>query len=116
MSIDEIHFIGKNIFININCLMDLKDKIYIGNNVLIGPNVSFITSTHKISFVDRPRPIESLGTIVVEDNVFIGANTTIFGGVIIGNNSVIGACSLVNKSIPPNSIAFGNPAKVSRTL
>ena len=109
-------FVGKDVFINVNCLMDLKDKIYIGNNVLIGPNVSFITSTHKILSVDRPRPVESLGTIVVEDNVFIGANTTIFGGVVIGKNSVIGACSLVNKSIPPNSIAFGNPAKVSRTL
>lgn len=48
--------------------------------------------------------------------MFIGANTTIFGGVTIGNNSVVGACSLVNKSIPPNSIAFGNLAKVSRTL
>lgn len=116
LSVNKNLFIGKNCFININCLMDLTDKIYIGDNVLIGPNVSFITSTHKVLFVDRPRPVESLGTIVVEDNVFIGANTTIFGGVIIGNNSVIGACSLVNKSIPPNSIAFGNPAKVTRTL
>jgi len=110
-------FLGDHVFINVNCFMDLTDKIQVDNNCLVGPNVNFITSTHRFAPKDfLLRPTQSLGPIFIEKNVFIGANSTIFGGVVVGENSVIGACSLVNKSIPPNSIAFGNPVKVFKSL
>jgi acetyltransferase-like isoleucine patch superfamily enzyme len=54
--------------------------------------------------------------VIIEDNVFIGAHSTILKGVTIGKNSVIGACSVVTKNIPPNEIWAGNPAKFIKFL
>lgn len=110
-------FFGKNVFVNVNSHFDLTDRVSIGNNALIGPNVTFLTSTHEASKTYEIRKkVKSMGPILLEDNVFIGANSTILGGITIGENSIIGACSLVNKSIPPNNIAFGNPVKLYKPL
>ena len=54
--------------------------------------------------------------MIIEDNVFIGAHSTILKGVTIGQNSIIGACSVVTKNIPPNEIWAGNPAKFIKKL
>jgi len=81
--------------------------VTIGNNVFIGPNVTFTNDKYPKSTGEW----ELLET-VVENDVSIGAGSVILPGIIIGENSLIGAGSVVTKTIPPNSIAVGNPAKV----
>lgn len=91
-------------------------RIEIGNNVLFGAN-STITDTdwHGIAPDERRGPGAS-APVVIEDNVWIGLNAIVLKGVTIGRNSIIGAGSIVVKSIPANVIASGQPAKVIRTL
>jgi maltose O-acetyltransferase len=109
--------IGENTNINFNSCFDLMDQINIGNYCQIGPNVSFITSSHTLpsDFISR-RPDVSLGPLIVEDFVFMGANVTILGGITVGKGSVIAAGSLVNKTVPQNSLVGGVPARVIKEL
>lgn len=92
-------------------------KIIIGKNVLIGAN-SLITDTnwHNVDPQLRHTADPSPGEIYIADNVFIGYSTIILKNVTIGENSVIGAGSVVTKNIPANVIAAGNPCIVIRTL
>ena len=119
--------IGNNVIININCTFVDCNKITIGNNVLIASNVQIYTATHPINISDRlldnwsyNNPHAFFNTyalpVTIEDNVWIGGGVIILPGVTIGKNSVIGAGSVVNKSIPPNSLAVGNPCKVIRKI
>ena len=89
-------------------------KIKIGNNVMMGgESMIFDTDFHNSDPNKRNNPTEiPAGPIVIEDNVFIGANCLILKGITIGENSVIGARSMVFNSILKNSIAVGNPCKV----
>lgn len=97
-------------------------KISIGNNVLIGGNtVIYDTDFHSLNPRTRldkvlDRTCTKKSPVVIEDNVFIGAHSTILKGVTIGSNSIVGACSVVSKSIPPNEIWAGNPAKFIRAI
>lgn len=99
-----------------------QERIHIGNNVKLGGNVViYDTDFHSLNPVNRLNPqsdIQDTFTkpICIEDNAFIGAHTTILKGVTIGQNSIIGACSLVSKNIPANEIWGGSPAKFIRTL
>lgn len=119
--------IGNNVIININCTFVDCNKITIGNNVLIASNVQIYTTTHPVNISDRlldnwsyNNPHAFFNTyslpVTIEDNVWIGGGVIILPGVTIGKNSVIGAGSVVNKSIPPNSLAVGNPCKVIRKI
>lgn len=94
-----------------------KAKVTIGDNVLTGPNVCFFASNH--NYDDPHIPINKQGyyeaDIVVEDDVWIGANSVITAGVTIGKGSIIGAGSVVTKDIPPYSIAGGCPAKIIKS-
>ena len=94
--------------------------ITIGNHVGISRDVRFIAHDGGM-FVVRAlredlRDVDVVGRIVVEDNVFIGAGTTIMPGVRIGTNSVIGSGAVVTHDIPPNSVAVGVPARVIETI
>lgn len=97
-------------------------KVEIGNNVKIGGNtVIYDTDFHSINFNERGAEKEDIGKVnrkevLIMDNVFIGAHCTILKGVVIGENSVVGAGSVVSKSIPPNEIWAGNPAKFLKSL
>ncbi len=120
--------IGSNVTINRNCMLMDCNKIVIGNNVLIAPNVHLSTPTHPIELNERLAPTKQLDgsinyerrtyalPITIEDGCWIGANVVIIGGVTIGTGSVIGAGSVVTKSIPPNSLAVGNPCRVIRAI
>lgn len=86
----------------------VKDaKIIIGSNVRIGPGVSFIGAAHCHRFLDLP---DTGGSIVVEQNVWIGANSTILQGVMLGEGAVIAAGSVVTKDVGRFSIVGGVPA------
>lgn len=108
--------IGSNCFINSCTVMYSGNGIKIGNNVLIGPNCSIMPVNHK--FEDRNNLIcsqgflPSKGGIVIEDDVWIGANVVILDGSIIRKGCVIGACSLVNNITEEYSICFGIPSKI----
>jgi len=95
-----------------------KESIIIGNNVMIGANV-LITDFdwHSVNTIERSQGKSSKSRpVVISDNVFIGYSATVLKGVKIGENSVIGANSVVTSEIPPNVIAAGNPCKVISQL
>ncbi len=117
-------FLGDNIIINMNCTFVDNQPIRIGSQVMIASNVQFYTSSHPVLPQERlVLDWEETGTtffrtyarpIEVQDNVWIGGGSIILAGVTIGKNSVIGAGSVVTKSIPANCVAVGNPCKVIR--
>lgn len=89
------------------------NNVTIGDNVLIGA-YTFIMDTdwHNTDPDERNEYTVNSSPVMIEDNVFLGYNCLVLKGVTIGKNSIIGANSVVLKSIPPNSIAMGNPCKV----
>jgi acetyltransferase-like isoleucine patch superfamily enzyme len=109
--------IGDHSTVNEFCALHGAGGIRIGNGVRIGCHTVIHSVQHHFERVDIP--IWKQGTcakpIVIEDDVWIGANSTILGGVTIGAHTIIGAHSLVTKSIPPYSIAYGVPAKTRRS-
>ncbi|MDB5676566.1 MAG: Galactoside O-acetyltransferase [Sphingomonas bacterium] len=107
--------IGRNVFINQNCTMYDLGGIDIGDDVMIGPNVSLITSGHPIA-PSRRREGVIARPIVIEANVWIAAGVTIIGGVTVGENSVVAAGSVVTHNVPPNTLVGGNPARVIRSI
>ncbi|MEH7416993.1 DapH/DapD/GlmU-related protein [Neobacillus drentensis] len=106
--------IGEGTYLNFNCNFVDDTKISIGKNVLFGPAVTIATVGHPIN--PNYRGYMYADSVKIEDNCWIGAGTIICPGVTIGENSVIGAGSVVTKDIPVNSVAFGNPCKVQRTI
>lgn len=108
--------LGQNFYANYNCTMLDCAKITIGENVMFAPNVSLFTAAHPIDPELRNSGIEFAMPIVIGDNVWIGGNTVVMPNVTIGNNVVIGAGSVVNKNIPDNCIAVGNPCRVLRQI
>lgn len=90
-------------------------KITIGKNVLVGPSVTISTTGHPVSPAHRADGMYSF-PVTIKDNLWIGANVVILPGVTIGENSVIGAGSVVTKDIPANAVAFGAPCRVRRKI
>jgi len=106
--------IGDHVSMNSNVIIGAADQgdIRIGNDVLIGPNVVLRASNHRFDRKELPinKQGHSGGTIIIEDDVWIGANTTILPNVRIGRGAIIGAGTVVNKDILAYSLATGVPA------
>jgi len=103
--------IGKDSVIGYFSFIQCSGSLKIGNGSLLGPRISYITSSHVIN--DKPlvgQPLDR-GYIVIGDNVWLGANITIGYNTTINDNSIIGANSFVNKDIPKNEIWGGVPVK-----
>ena len=107
--------VGRDVFINQSCTFYDLGGLDIGDEVMIGPNVSLITSGHPIE-PSRRRDFVTAKPIVIERNVWIAAGATIIGGVTVGENSVVAAGSVVTKDVPPNTLVGGNPARVIRSI
>ncbi|TGM56507.1 DapH/DapD/GlmU-related protein [Leptospira adleri] len=120
LSPDAQILIGKNVGINGASITARSKTIKIGNNTMLAPNVTIMDSSFHALWPPEGRltnpEFESDENVSVGDNVWVGSQVMILKGVTIGNNSVIGAGSLVTKSIPENCLAAGNPAKVIRIL
>jgi acetyltransferase-like isoleucine patch superfamily enzyme len=107
--------VGRNVFINQNCTFYDLGGIDIGDDVMIGPNVSLITSGHPLKPSER-RVGVTAKPIVIERNVWIAAGAIVIGGVTIGEGSVVAAGAVVTKDVPPNTMVGGNPARVIREI
>jgi acetyltransferase-like isoleucine patch superfamily enzyme len=95
------------------CYINAGEGVSIGRKVIFASGVKIISGNHDL--MDRNKHVVSM-PIIIHDNVWIGANSVILPGVVIGINSVIGAGSIVTKSVPDNVICAGNPAKVIKIL
>ena len=108
--------IGENFYANMNCVILDEAKVTFGDNVFIAPSCGFYTAGHPLDGEQRNRGLEYAPPIRVGNNVWIGAQVCVLPGVTIGDNTVIGAGSVVNRDIPANVIAAGNPCRVIREI
>ena len=118
-------YIGNDVIINSGCTFIDNKEIHIGNKVLIAPNVQIYTAYHPLLPEERLKEKKEGSTcyfttcadpVMIKDGVWIGGGTIVLPGVTIGENSVIGAGSVVNRSIPDNCVAVGNPCHVIKTF
>lgn len=107
---------GENFYSNHNLVILDCAKVTFGSNVFIGPNCGFYTANHPIDAKRRNEGLETAHPITVGDNVWFGGNVVVLPGVSIGNNSVIGAGSVVTKDIPEYVVAVGNPCKIVKNI
>ncbi|MGR5239081.1 sugar O-acetyltransferase [Vibrio alfacsensis] len=109
-------YLGDNVYANFNLTLVDDTYIHIGSHVMIGPNVTIATAGHPID-PDLRREVAQFNMPVrIGDNVWLGAHSVVLPGVTIGENSVIGAGSIVTKDIPANVVAVGNPCRVMREI
>ena len=107
---------GENSFANFNLVILDTCTVHVGNYVLMGPDIKIYTATHPVDPQARLEGLEYGKPIRIGNNVWVGGGTIILPGVTIGDNSVIGAGSVVTKNIPENVVAVGNPCKVIKQL
>ena len=108
--------IGNNVFINFNGIIMDNAEVIIGDDVRIGPNVGIYTVNHAIDPDERAKGICICKPVHIGNKVWCGADVKVLAGATIGDGSIIGAGSVVTKSIPAGVIAAGNPCKVIRKI
>jgi len=106
--------IGKNVFINFDCVFLDLGGITIEDNVLIAPKVSLLSEEHPISPDERQSLVP--GHILIKKNAWIGAGATVLPGVTIGENSVVAAGAVVSQNVLANTIVGGVPAKIIKSI
>ena len=111
-----VHF-GRNIYVNFNLTLVDDTHIYVGDNTMIGPNVTITAASHPIDPALRSGSgLQYNLPVRIGRNCWIAAGVTILPGVTIGDNSVIGAGSVVTRDIPPDVLALGVPCRVVRPV
>lgn len=112
---ENVH-IGARTFVNSNLTALDVARITIGEDCQIGPNVQLLTPTHPVDPDPRRDKLEAALPIVLGDNVWLGGGVIVCPGVTIGDNTVVGAGSVVVRDLPANVVAVGNPARVVREI
>ena len=110
-----VHF-GKNVYANFGLTLVDDTHIYVGDGTMFGPNCVIATAGHPIDPELRERQLQYNIPVHIGKNCWLGAGVLVMPGVTIGDNTVIGAGSVVTKDIPANVIAVGNPCKVLREI
>lgn len=108
--------LGKNVYVNFNSTFVDDAQIYIGDGTMLAPNVTIVAASHPMSPKLRAEGYGCNKPVYIGKNVWIASNVTILSGVHIGDNSVIGAGSVVTKDVPENVFVAGNPAKIIREI
>jgi maltose O-acetyltransferase len=108
--------IGARTFANFGLVVLDVARVSIGADAQIGPNVQLLTATHPLDPGPRRDKWEAAQPIVIGDNVWLGGGVIVCPGVSIGENTVVGAGSVVTTNLPPNVLAVGSPARRVRTL
>ena len=108
--------IGDLFYANFNLTIVDDGEVFIGDHVMIGPNVTIATEAHPVEPSLRKKALQFNCPVHIGNNVWIGANVVILPGVTIGDNTVIGAGSVVTKEIPANVVAVGNACRVLREI
>ncbi|WP_394957567.1 sugar O-acetyltransferase [Scardovia wiggsiae] len=108
--------IGRNFYANMDCIFLDVAPITIGDNVFFGPRVNLLTPYHPIDAETRNSHLEGALPITIGNNVWFGGNVTVCPGVVIGDDVVVGAGSVVVKNIPSHSVAAGNPCRMIRSI
>ncbi|RYE20040.1 MAG: sugar O-acetyltransferase [Sphingobacteriales bacterium] len=108
--------VGDRVFFNFNCVVLDVAQVSIGSRTLFGPNVQIYTATHPLNHKERAAGLEYAKPITIGEDVWVGGSAIICPGITIGDRTVIGAGSVVTKSIPADVFAAGNPCKVIRVL
>lgn len=113
-----IKFVGKPIFIAQNVYFDMVDQIIIGGGTTIGRGTVILTHDNSVNYahLDGNEKFILHAPVVIKENSFVGQNCFILPGVIIGENSIVGAGSVVTKNIPANEVWAGNPARFIETI
>ena len=110
-----VHF-GSWVYANYNLTLVDDTHIYVGDNVMFGPNVTVATAGHPIAPELRRQGLQFNMPVRIGCNCWLGAGVMVMPGVTIGDNTVIGAGSIVTKDIPANVVAVGNPCRVLRPI
>ncbi|WP_414501892.1 sugar O-acetyltransferase [Zymobacter sp. IVIA_5232.4 C2] len=108
--------VGENFYANVNLVILDGNKVVIGDNVFIGPNVGLHTAGHPLNASQRNQGLEYARPITIGSNVWIGAGVNVVPGITIGSNCVIGAGSIVTRDIPDGVVAVGNPCRPIKTI
>ena len=108
--------LGTGIYVNSNLTLVDDGHIYVGDRVMVGPNVTITTANHPIDPELRARGLQYNKDVWIGENAWIGAGVIIMPGVIIGRDTVIGAGSIVTKDIPDRVVAVGNPCRIMRQV
>lgn len=108
--------IGARTFINFNCTMLDGAPISVGDECLIASGVQLLTATHPVDPSARRAAWEQALPVTIEDGVWLGAGALVCPGVSIGENTIVGAGSVVTRSLPAGVVAYGNPARVAREI
>ena len=109
-------FVGDNTVFNFDCILLDCNRIDIGNDVQFGPGVHIYTATHPLNAIARKSGQEFAKPVKISSGVWLGGCAVICPGVSIGENTVVGAGSIVVRDLPANVIAVGNPCKVIKTI
>ena len=110
-----VHF-GKGVYANFNLTLVDDTHIYVGDHTMLGPNVTLATAGHPIYPELREKAYQYNVPVHIGKNCWLGAGVIVMPGVTIGDNTVIGAGSVVTKDIPANVVAVGNPCRVLRPI
>jgi galactoside O-acetyltransferase len=110
-----VHF-GKGVYANFNLTLVDDTHIYVGDYTLFGPNCVIATASHPIDPTLRQEAYQYNLPVHIGKNCWLGAGVLVMPGVTIGDNSVIGAGSVVTKDIPANVVAVGNPCRILREI
>jgi maltose O-acetyltransferase len=109
--------LGDNFYANFGCVVLDVASVTFGDNCKLGPQVGIYTATHPIDPFERARGLEFAQPITIGDHVWIGGNATLLPGIVLGNNTVVGAGAVVSKSFPEGNIVIGgNPARIIKNI
>ena len=110
-----VHF-GKNVYANFNLTLVDDTYIYVGDYTMFGPNVTIATAGHPVLPELREKTYQYNAPVKIGKNCWLGAGVIVVPGVTIGDNTVVGAGSIVTKDLPSNVVAVGNPCRVLRNI